>query len=118
MREPVSEDINRLILKELQRIYKILTLVHGKYIEEELEKIANTNKRKVMWVLMDGEKMTKDIANILGVSEMAVSKFLKKLSIAGFATNPKGKPPKRMIDYVPPSWIDLLEKFQGNDRNK
>lgn len=109
----MSTEINELILKELKKISKILTLVYAKPIEKELGKIANTDKRKIMWVLIDGEKMSKDIAEILNVSEEAVNKFLRKLSVAGFATNPKGKPPKRIIDYVPPSWIELLDKLEG-----
>ena len=114
----MSSEINELILKELRKISKMFILVHAESIEKELEKIANTDKRKIMWLLIDGKRMSKDIAEVLKVSEEAVNKFLRKLSVAGFATNPKGKPPKRIIDYVPPAWIELLNKLEGGEENE
>ena len=104
------------ILTELRKISKLLTLVYGDTIERELGKIANTEKRKVMWILMDGVRMAKEIADTVGVTEMAVSKFLKELTLAEFAENPRGKPPRRLIDYVPPSWINLLEKYVRKEK--
>lgn len=99
------------ILDELKKIYRLLILIHGDAIERELSKIANTEKRKVMWVLIDGTRMTKDIANFVNVTERGVNKFLKELSLAELAENPRGRPPRRLINYVPPSWISLLEKY-------
>ena len=108
----MSNEVNELILKELRKIYKLFTVIHGDAIERELGKIANTEKRKVMWVLVDGHRMSKDIARIVKVTEDAVNKFLRELVRAGFVENPRRKPPKRIIDYVPPSWVELVEKFE------
>jgi len=104
------------ILVELKKICKILTLAHGDAIERELGKIANTEKRKVMWVLMDESRMTKDIASVIGVTEEAVNKFLRELSLAELAENPRGRPPRRLINYIPPSWIDLLNKYMKEEK--
>ena len=106
------------ILTELKKISKLLTLAHGDALEKELEKIANTEKRKVMWVLIDGTRMTKEIAEFIGVTERGVNKFLRELSLAEFAENPRGKPPRRLIDYVPPSWINLLEKYVKKEKGE
>ncbi len=106
------------ILAELKKISKLVTFAHGDAIERELAKIANTEKRKVMWVLMDGTRMTKDIADFVGMTEQGVNKFLRELSLAEFAKNPKGKPPRRLIDYVPPSWISLLEKYLKKEKGE
>lgn len=99
------------ILAELKKISKLLTLVHGDAIERELTKIANTEKRKVMWVLIDGVRMTRDIAKVIGVTEEAVNKFLRELNLAELAENPRGSSPRRLINYVPPSWVELVDKY-------
>jgi len=114
----VSSEINELILEELRKISKLLTLIHGDTIERELGKIANTEKRKVMWVLIDGHRMSRDIARIVKVTERAVNKFLREMAMAGFVENPRRKPPKRIIDYVPPSWIELAEKFEEGEKDE
>ena len=106
----MSEETERLVLEELRRISKILTCVHGDAIERELGKIATTDGRKTMWVLIDNNRMSKDIAKEVGVTDEAVNLFLRIAENAGFVENPRGKPPRRIIDYVPPSWIELLVK--------
>jgi hypothetical protein len=40
---------------------------------------------------------------------MAVSNFLGACKTAGLVEYTKGEPPKRTLDYVPPSWIDLVK---------
>ena len=96
-------------LDELKKIKKILLLAHADSIEKELEKVATSEERKKIWVLMDGNRMSKDIARDIGIVERSVNKFLKIAAVAGLARNPRGKPPYRVIDYVPPSWIDFIE---------
>lgn len=95
-------------LAELKKILKILTLAHSDAIEGTLSKIATTDERKQIWVLVDGNLMSKDIADRVGITEDAVNKFLRVLQRAELIDNPPRKPPRRLIDYVPPSWIDLL----------
>jgi len=106
----VSEETEKLILEELRRISRVLTLVHGDAIERELAKVCTSNERKKIWVLIDGNRMSRDIAKEVGITERAVNKFLKIVATAGLAENPRGKPPRRIVDYVPPSWIELLVK--------
>jgi hypothetical protein len=103
-------------LAELRKISKILLLANASVIESELNKIATSEDRKRMWVLIDGIRMPKDIANQLKITERAVRYFLDGLTAAGFIKNRRGEPPKRILDYVPPSWIEIVqeeEKEQG-----
>jgi len=96
-------------LAELRKISKILLLVNASVIESELGKIATSEDRKKMWVLIDGVRMPSDIATQLKVTARAVRYFLDGLTAAGFIENPRGEPPKKILDYVPPSWIELLQ---------
>ena len=97
-------------LAELRKISKILLLAHASVVEAELGKIASSEIRRKMWVLIDGIRMPKDIAGQLKVTERAVRYFLDGLLAAGFIENPRGQPPKRVLDYVPPSWIETVQK--------
>ena len=97
------------VLKELRKITKILTLANASLIEKELEKIAGTNERKKIWVLMDGKLMPNDLAKEVGVSAMAVSYFLNAGKVAELINYERGKPPERALGYIPPAWIDLLK---------
>jgi len=95
-------------LAELRKISKILILANTKAIENELSKYATTEDRKRVWVLINGKRMTKEIAQSIGVSQRAVDKFLKVLETAELIENPWGKPSKKMLDYTPPSWVELV----------
>ena len=99
----------REILEELKKISRILTLAYSDVIERELSKIATTNERKKIWVLIDGVRTSKDIAKEVGVTVRSVNRFLAIAAKARLVENPRGKPPRRLIEYVPPSWIELLE---------
>ena len=107
------------LLQELQKISKLLTFAYSEKIESELEKVANTNNRKMMWVLIDGIRGAPDIAKELDVSGRAVRDFLNQAKPAGLIDYIRNKPPVKLIDYVPPSWIELLlketEKGEGDD---
>ena len=105
----MSKETEELILDELRKLSKIITLVYGDVIERELSKVCTSNERKKIWVLMDGKRMSKNIAKEIGIAEWSVNRFLKIATNAGLAENPRGKPPYRVIDYVPPSWIELIE---------
>lgn len=99
-------------LKELQTITKILTLAHSESLEREISKYASTDRRKMIWVLIDGINMPSDIMNKIRttkVGQRTVYDFLEVLEKAKLIENPEGKPPRRLIDLVPASWIDLLE---------
>lgn len=95
-------------LRELKLISKVLILANAGAIERELSKIATTNERKKMWVLIDGKRMPKDVADQAGVTSMAVSNFVNAGVAAELIAYVKGKPPQRILDYVPPEWISLV----------
>jgi predicted transcriptional regulator len=110
-----SVEKSEAILQELKKISKILVLVNAPTIENELSKIANTDARKKMWVLIDGKRMPQDIANMVGVSGRAVLYFLEDMAAAGFIKYSPREPPQRILDYVPPSWIDLITKERESE---
>ena len=101
-------DNNDLILHELKKISKILTLANAEAIEDELSKIVNSNARKKMWVLIDNNRMPKELAKEAKVTTMAVSKFLNALTEADFIVYSPREPPRKILDYTPPSWIELI----------
>lgn len=96
-------------LRELRKISRILILANAASIGKELSKICTTNERKKMWVLMDGKRMPKDLAKETGVTAMSVSRFLAAGVAAGLIEYNRGEPPRRILDYVPPSWIELVK---------
>lgn len=102
-------------LRELKKISKILTLANASTIEGELSKIAKTDSRKKMWVLIDGKRMPPDIAKMIGVTSRAVTYFLDDAAAAEFIQYSPYEPPRRILDYVPPSWIDLVAKERGEE---
>jgi hypothetical protein len=99
---------NGPVLRELKKISKVLILANAVQIEKELEKIANSAARKKMWILIDGKRMPKDIAKEVGVSTMAASYFLDVASAAELVAYTQREPPRKVLDYVPPSWVALV----------
>lgn len=96
------------ILMELRKLSKITLLANASIIEAELTKVASTNERKKVWMLIDGNRMPKDIASSAGISAVAVSYFLSSAITAGLVEYNRGEPPRRLLDYVPPAWLQLL----------
>ena len=105
-------------LAELRKISKILILANAKAIENELSKYATTNERKKVWVLIDGERMSKDIAQLAGIKRRAVDVFLQTLETAELIENPRGKPPRKILDYVPPSWLELVKVEESKEKKQ
>jgi hypothetical protein len=110
---------NEDIIHELKKISKLLTFAYSDKIIRELEKMASTEKRKMMWVLIDGTKDPEEISKRVGLSARSVYDFQNILEAAGLANNPWGKPASKIFDYVPPEWIELLppEKVEGDEVN-
>lgn len=100
----MSEELN-----ELRQISKILTLVNAEAIEIELSKYATTKDRKRVWVLIDGQRVSKEISKLIGITERGANKILKVFETAGLIENPRAKPPRRLLDHVPASWLELVE---------
>jgi len=68
---------NEEILSELRKLNKLMTLAFSDKITKELEKISSTNERKKIWVLLDGDRSSQDIADLIGISKRSVDRFLK-----------------------------------------
>ena len=94
------------VLRELRKLSKILLLSNASTVEKELEKVATTKERKKMWVLIDGQRMPKDIAGLIGTTAMSLSRFLNAALAANLIEYKHGEPPQRLLDYVPPAWIE------------
>lgn len=96
-------------LIELKKISKILALINAEKLESELSKYANTTERKKVWVSIDGKNMPNAIAQMAGLTIRATEVFLNHLKCAELIENPRGKPPKRLLNIVPPTWIELVK---------
>ena len=97
-------------LKELEKITRILTLANSNSLTQVISEYASTDERKMIWVLIDGVNMPKDMVKKIGkIKVRAVITFLKELEEARLVENPKRKPPTRLVDFVPFAWIDLLK---------
>jgi len=99
---------NNDTLKELKKITKLLTFAYSDKIEAELSKVANTDNRKMMWVLIDGIRGAPQIADAIKVYASTVRDFLNAAKSAGLIEYQRNNPPVKIIDYVPPVWIELL----------
>jgi len=59
--------------------------------------------------------MSKDIAQSIGISPDGVNKFLRTLEMAGLIDNPRRQAPKKLLDYVPSSWLELVKIETSKD---
>lgn len=105
------------MLRELKKISKILLLSNAPAVEKELAKVATSTDRKRMWVLIDGNRMQKDIADAIRVTQAAVSYFLTAAQAADLIEYKRGEPPRRLLDYVPPAWVELISLEEGEKAN-
>lgn len=105
-------------LTELKKISKILILSNAQTLEKELSKYATTEDRKRVWALIDGKILPKEIAIAIGGSRRAVEIFLKGLENAELIECTYGKPPKKIVDFVPASWIDLITIAEPKNEEK
>ena len=97
------------ILKELKKISKVILISNGDKLQIELEKYATTNERKKIWIQINGERQTADIAKLTGSSLRTVQAFLKILEDAQLIDERRhGEAPKRSFDYVPPKWFEMV----------
>lgn len=96
-------------LAELRKISKLITLVNGEALEKELAKYATTEERKKVWVLINGERVPDELTKNSGMKQSALYSYLKILSNADFIEVPHGKAPKKKLEFVPASWLELLQ---------
>ena len=102
-------DVNDEILAELRKLTKLVTISNGKSIESELQQYATNDGRRKIWVLVDGKNQVDDIVKLSGLKQRTVYEFLKILEDAKLVEKSFGKPPIRLLDYVPPKWVELLQ---------
>src|SRR4029077_11133551 len=100
---------NREILGELRRISKLITLSNAERLEQELSRIATTEERRRIWVKINGERSQDLMAKELGINRRTVNRFVVVLEAADLVETIRGGPPKRIVNYVPPGWVDLIE---------
>lgn len=101
------------ILKQLRVISRVLTLANAAAIQAELEKVVTTTERKIAWVLMDGKRTVPEIAPFVKQTPRAVNMFVAAAVDAGLVESAPGKPPVRLLDYVPPKWIELADRTKA-----
>ena len=92
-------------INELRAIKRILILAHSDKINAYLNEVITSENRRNMWIAINGEHMPNDIAKKVGVSTMAVSKFMKTVIDAHLVDYVKGNPPKKIIEHVPADWL-------------
>lgn len=106
------------VLAELNKISKILTISNGVMLEKELSKYATTDDRKKIWILIDGIRQADDIVKISGLTKTPVYNFLKMLEDSNLIERQHGKAPRRLLDYVPPGWTDLIQTNSKQNNNE
>lgn len=103
-------------IDELRKISKILTLVNAKTLEIELSKYATTTERRKAWILIDGNNLPEQIGEKAGMKLRSIQEFLKILVDATLIENSRGKPPKRLLEYVPASWVELIKPEEAKQK--
>jgi len=101
------------ILFELKKLAKMFQMVYSSQLNQQLNGLATTNERKMIWALIDGQNTSKNIADTINVTKRSVDRFLKLAEDLGYVLNPWGKPAIRFIDYVPLEWISLLSDIEN-----
>jgi len=97
-------EINEKIYEELVKIRLLLERLTREEVKEDLESVASTDERKIMWTLCDGLNSTSEIASKAGVSQRTVQIFINELAVKDLVTTEKRGYPKRRYDYVPSDW--------------
>lgn len=95
-----------------------MTLSNGEKLEIEIGKYATTAERKKVWVLLDGKNQSDDIAKVIGKTKRAVDIFLKILEDANLVERPYNKPPTRILDYVPATWVEMVQTEAKTTQNE
>jgi len=100
----VTEESFIRLYEEIVTIRHLLELLARSDIKEELEKIATTDERKNVWALCTGFLSTREMSEMIGVSQRAIQIFVGELRDADLITIERRGYPKRKYDYVPSGW--------------
>jgi hypothetical protein len=93
-------------LKQLRVISRVLILANADAIQKELTKYASTAPRQHAWALMDGTRTVPEIAALVKQTPRAINLFVAAAAEAGMVEAAPGKPPVRLLDYVPVAWAE------------
>jgi hypothetical protein len=105
-------------LNELKKISRLLTMANAEALETQLGKYATTDERKKVWILIDGQRMPEEIIKTSGMGQSTLYKFLSLLTNADLIEVPYGKAPKKKLEFVPSSWLTLLESEKVETKPK
>ena len=94
----------KLFISEFIELKQIVLLNSRESIKKEIEEVATTDERKEIWGLLDGLKLTTEIAEKVGVSARAVQMFVSQLVEKELVVIQKRGYPKRRVDYIPSDW--------------
>jgi len=100
----MSSEIEKKIYEELIKIRILLERLARNDLRKDLESIATTPERKMMWALCNGANSTSDIASRVKVSQRAVQIFINELRSKDLVDIRKRGYPKRKFEYIPSSW--------------
>ncbi|MCB2141235.1 hypothetical protein KQH27_00845 [bacterium] len=110
---------NDQIMKELRNIKAVLTFSNSNIIENKLKSIIKTKPRKLIWIHRNENTTQTELAEIAGISQPSVSEFVKIANKARIIDITKKGQPYRVLDYIPPDWLELLEdKNQSVEKEK
>jgi hypothetical protein len=87
---------------------------------KQLQDLANTGERKAIWASCSGKLTREQIASKSGASLRTVKTFVGLAMTYGLLEEEKGKGghPRRVIDYVPSDWKNLVKKKQAKKKKQ
>jgi len=100
----MSSEIDQKIYEELVKIRILLERLARNDLRRDLESIATTYERKMIWALCNGANSTSDIASRVGISQRAVQIFINELQSKDLVDVRRRGYPKRKFNYIPSSW--------------
>lgn len=98
------QEVLERIYEEILKVRHLLEIAVRDELKRELEAIATSRERRVVWTLCDGVSSTNEIAQKARISQRAVQVFIKELMVADLITLEKRGHPKRRFDYIPSDW--------------
>lgn len=99
-----QQEVLEKVYDELTKVRHLLEIIVRDELKRELEAIATTKERRMVWTLCDGVSSTDEIARKAGISQRAVQVFVKELLEADLIMLEKRGYPRRKFDYVPSDW--------------
>jgi hypothetical protein len=98
-----NETLNELTA-EVKMIRSLLERLSRDMLKHDLEAVATTKDRRIIWTYLDGLNSTDEISKKTEVSQRTVQLFVKELLDADLVIIEKRGYPRRKIDYIPSSW--------------